>query len=158
MLKKAHCQKWLTNICFLLIRPRLFKIFCFATYFLANLTEIYGMLHGIDDPFWGRQSIENTSWKVRAYGIYALVVDVSEKERVSAANEWDFWYKNNECVNTRTKQFLFGIVFIIYILRQSPFWDLFIVIFPKCQNLPRHTAEWQRNRSISLLVKCLLKI
>ena len=28
-----------------------FKIFCFATYFLANLTEIYGMLHGIDDPF-----------------------------------------------------------------------------------------------------------
>ena len=89
------------------------------------------MLHGIDDPFWGRQSIENTSWKVRAYGIYALVVDVSEKERVSAANEWDFWYKNNECVNTRTKQFLFGIVFIIYILRQSPFWDLFIVSLSK---------------------------
>lgn len=93
MLKKAHCQKWLTNVCFLLIRPRLFKIFCFATNFLTNLTEIYGILHGIHDPFWGRQSIENTSWKVRAYGIYALVVDVSEKERVSAANEWDFWYK-----------------------------------------------------------------
>ena len=31
--------------------------------------------------------IENTSWKVRAYGIYARVVDVSEIERVSAANE-----------------------------------------------------------------------
>ena len=37
----------------------------------------------------GRKSreIENTSWKVLAYGIYARVVDVSEIERVSAANE-----------------------------------------------------------------------
>ena len=31
--------------------------------------------------------IENTSWKVLAYGIYARVVDVLEIERVSAANE-----------------------------------------------------------------------
>ena len=31
--------------------------------------------------------IENTSWKVLAYGIDARVVDVSEIERVSAANE-----------------------------------------------------------------------
>ena len=31
--------------------------------------------------------IENTSWKVLAYGIYARVVDVSEIEQVSAANE-----------------------------------------------------------------------
>ena len=31
--------------------------------------------------------IENTSWKVLAYGIYVRVVDVSEIERVSAANE-----------------------------------------------------------------------
>ena len=34
-----------------------------------------------------RAFIENTSWKVLAYGIYARVVDVSEIERVSAANE-----------------------------------------------------------------------
>ena len=34
-----------------------------------------------------RLEIENTSWKVLAYGIYARVVDVSEIERVSAANE-----------------------------------------------------------------------
>ena len=33
------------------------------------------------------QSIENTSWKVLAYGIYARVVDVPGIERVSAANE-----------------------------------------------------------------------
>ena len=31
--------------------------------------------------------IENTSWKVLAYGIYARVVDVTEIERVNAANE-----------------------------------------------------------------------
>ena len=43
---------------------------------------------------------ENTSWKVLAYGIYTRVVFVSEIERVSAANESDFWYKNNEWVNT----------------------------------------------------------
>ena len=36
---------------------------------------------------WDCVDIENTSWKVLAYGIYALVVDVSEIERVSAANE-----------------------------------------------------------------------
>ena len=35
----------------------------------------------------GVGEIENTSWKVLAYGIYARVVDVSEIERVSAANE-----------------------------------------------------------------------
>ena len=34
-----------------------------------------------------KKDIENTSWKVLAYGIYARVVDVSEIERVSAANE-----------------------------------------------------------------------
>ena len=31
--------------------------------------------------------LEDTSWKVLAYDIYARVVDVSEIERVSAANE-----------------------------------------------------------------------
>ena len=34
--------------------------------------------------------IENTSWKVLAYGIYTRVVFVSEIERVGAANELDF--------------------------------------------------------------------
>ena len=38
------------------------------------------------------QEIENTSWKVLAYGIYARVVDVSEIERVSAANEFFLLY------------------------------------------------------------------
>ena len=34
--------------------------------------------------------IENTSWKVLVYGIYGRVVDVTEIERVNAANEKDF--------------------------------------------------------------------
>ena len=36
------------------------------------------------------QYIENTSWKVQAYSIYALVVNVSEIKRVSVAKEGDF--------------------------------------------------------------------
>ena len=33
------------------------------------------------------------------YGIFTRLGEVSEIERVSAANEWDFWYKTNECEN-----------------------------------------------------------
>ena len=36
---------------------------------------------------WMEKYIENTSWKVLAYSIYARVVDVSEIERVSTSNE-----------------------------------------------------------------------
>ena len=45
--------------------------------------------HILDDSysFLVDSYVENTSWKVLAYGIYARVVDVSEIERVSAANE-----------------------------------------------------------------------
>ena len=45
------------------------------------------------------KDIEITSWRARAYGIFTRVGEVSEIERVSAANEWDFWYKTNECEN-----------------------------------------------------------
>ena len=45
------------------------------------------------------KKIEITSWKVPAYRIFTRVGEVSEIERVSAANEWDFWYKTNECEN-----------------------------------------------------------
>ena len=45
---------------------------------------------------------------------YGMVVDVSEFEKVGAANEWDFWHKNNE-------HFPCGIALIIYILRYFSF-------------------------------------
>ena len=48
------------------------------------------------------------------YGIYALVVFVSEIERVSAANEFDFWYFNNSCVNTVRQHFPWSILCILY--------------------------------------------
>ena len=43
---------------------------------------VYGYIYGVYKGY-----IENTSWKVLAYGIYERVVDVSEIDRVSAANE-----------------------------------------------------------------------
>ena len=54
----------------------------------------------------------------RAYGIYARVVDVSEIERASAVNEWDFWYKDNECVNT--VQSTLNVVLCLL----DTYWDL----------------------------------
>ena len=63
--------------------------------------------------------IENTSWKVLAYGIYARVVDVSEIERVR------FLIQKQRVRKYRTKHFPCGIVFFIYILRHSSFWRLF---------------------------------
>ena len=51
-------------------------------------------------------NIENTSWKVRAYGIYARVVDVSEISLVR-------FLVQKRARKYRTKHFPCGIVFII---------------------------------------------
>ena len=51
-------------------------------------------------------NIENTSWKVRAYGIYARVVDVSEISLVR-------FLVQKRARKYRTKHFPSGIVFII---------------------------------------------
>ena len=51
-------------------------------------------------------NIENTSWKVRACGIYARVVDVSEIERVR-------FLIQKRARKYRTKHFPCSIVFII---------------------------------------------
>ena len=63
--------------------------------------------------------IEITSWKARAYGIFTRVGEVSEIERVSAANEWDFWYKTNECENPVQSAF-HAVICLFY-----TFWDFF---------------------------------
>ena len=62
--------------------------------------------------------IENTSWKVLAYGIYARVVDVSEILLVRCAHSFDFWYKNNECVNTVQSTF-HVVLCLLY-----TYWDI----------------------------------
>ena len=68
-----------------------------ATMKLTSLKILIRIGHSRNNRLYGRipimktlevgYHIENTSWKVWAYGIYARVVDVSEIERVSAANE-----------------------------------------------------------------------
>ena len=44
------------------------------------------------------------------YGIYALVVFVSEISLVRCAHSFDFWYKNNSCVNTVRQHFPWSIL------------------------------------------------
>ena len=55
-------------------------------YIQVKSNNILNAIYREDVTRW-REDIENTSWKVLAYGIYSRVVDVSEIERVSAANE-----------------------------------------------------------------------
>ena len=68
---------------------------------------------------------EITSWKARAY-------EISEIERVIAANEWDFWYSTNECENPVEKRFPCYNLFILYIVRFShP--QKYILALDKCE-------------------------
>ena len=70
--------------------------------------------------------IEITSWKARGYGIFTRVAEVSEIERVSATDEWDFRFYQRVW-KSRTKRFLCCNLFILYILRFS----LQILLFEK---------------------------
>ena len=47
------------------------------------------------------------------YGIYALVVFVSEILLVRCAQSFDFWYVNNSCVNTVRQHFPWSILYIL---------------------------------------------
>ena len=55
------------------------------------------------------------------YGIYALVVFVSEILLVRCAHSFDFWYVNNSCVNTVRQHFPWSILYILrfYIPNES---------------------------------------
>ena len=46
------------------------------------------------------------------YGIYALVVFVSEILLVRCAHSFDFWYVNNSCVNTVCQHFPWSIFYV----------------------------------------------
>ena len=50
------------------------------------------------------------------YGIYALVVFVSEILLVRCAHSFDFWYVNNSCVNTVRQHFPWSILYFFLIL------------------------------------------
>ena len=61
--------------------PRMYADDTNVTFSAATIPDLESHINS--DP----KYIENTSWKVLVYGIYARVLDVSEFERVSAANE-----------------------------------------------------------------------
>lgn len=65
----------------------LWKLFSTRQLFWA-VSKSYEREGEINKKYW--QYIENTSWKLRAYDIFARFFDVSEIAQVSAANEWDF--------------------------------------------------------------------
>ena len=46
------------------------------------------------------------------YGIYALVVFVSEISLVRCAHSFDFWHKNNSCVNNVRQHFPRSILYL----------------------------------------------
>ena len=50
--------------------------------------------------------------KSALYGIYALVVFVSEILLVRCAHSFDFWYVNNSCVNTVRQHFPWSILYM----------------------------------------------
>ena len=57
----------------------------------------------------------------------------------------------------RIKHFPCGILFIMYTMRHSSFWQPFFSNLSKILKLLPHTAKWQRSRSVSLLVKTPVK-
>ena len=77
------------------------------------------------------------------YGIYALVVFVSEILLVRCAHSFDFWYVNNSCVNTVRQHFPWSILYSNSKLE----WGLLIAI-PSlrelCQEHQNHkkTLSW----------------
>ena len=48
------------------------------------------------------------------YGIYALVVFVSEILLVRCTHSFDFWYVNNSCVNIVRQHFPWSILFLFH--------------------------------------------
>ena len=65
------------------------------------------------------------------YDIYALVVFVSEMERVRAANEWHFSYVNNSCVNTVSAHFPWSILYVEVKETSEPVLNTLKNILPK---------------------------
>ena len=64
------------------------------------------------------------------YGIYALVVFVSEILLVRCAHSFDFWYVNNSCVNTVRQHFPWSILYI-YPYQKKTFRNCYTTILQK---------------------------
>ena len=82
------------------------------------------------------------------YGIYALVVFVSEILLVRSAHSFDFWYVNNSCVNTVGQHFSMKYsLYILWITLLRQVINSYEAVFHiKSSNLPNSA----RNRFINL--------
>ena len=90
----------------------------------------------------------NTTWKVLSplYGIYELVVFVSEILLVRCVHSFDFCYVNNLCVNTVRQHFPRSILYI-YLQFQCIFIRFDVFIFNFVVVTEYHTMmQFLRNR------------
>ena len=92
--------------------------------------------------------------KLRAYDIYARVVDVSKITGVGAANKWDFWYKNNECLNTAQSTFHVVLCLLYRHWDNRPLASLLFQIFPKSKNakICSNTLQSDKENKIILVL------
>ena len=80
------------------------------------------------------------------YGIYALVVFVSEILLVRCAHSFDFWYVNNSCVNTVKSTFHVALCLLYTYWDILHFGGLFILNLSKmlkfaASHLPQNDNE-----------------
>ena len=114
----------------------------YAQAILVKCLNIWRILHGKC-----RRTVLRTScWRIRNR-------TSERRERVR------FLIQKQRVRKYRTKHFPCGIVFIIYTLRHSSFWQSFYFKSFKNAKICRYTltAKWQRKRSISVIVKTFFK-
>ena len=101
---------------------------------------------------------------MQAYGIYARVVDVSKIEQMSAANQWDFWYKNNKCVNIAQGTFHVVLLLLYTYWGIHHLASLLFQIFQESSNAeiclytPWNDKENEVPYAYISIKKCLVKI
>ena len=92
--------------------------------------------------------------KLCAYDIYAWVVDVSKIAGVGATNKWDFWYKNNKCLNTAQSTFHVVLCLLYRHWDNHPLASLLFHIFPKSKNakICSNTLQSDKENKIMLVL------
>ena len=94
------------------------------------------------------------------YGIYALVVFVSEISLVRYAHSFDFWYKNNSCVNTTVGQhFPWSILYIQLLYSTCQWgdqnnWLFFTSRLDNCSVKSKRWLTWRHDPVAESASKC----
>jgi len=87
------------------------------------------------------------------YGIYALVVFVSEILLVRCAHSFDFWYVNNSCVNTVRQHFPWSI---LYVLKRHSQCIIQRVSYFFFEEIAVHLCYWKTDKtSCQLSLLCV---